>query len=364
MRATTLALLVAATFHLWDGRVLEVTEWIRHGEEYVVTLRDGSTLVVRQQEVREVATVLGGGVSTAAAAEVDVTAAVVSPAEGPAIDGRPDAVWEQAKPVRFTMSEGSQGTVEVTLRALRSETHLYLLVQWPDKTESLGRLYELTPGGWRPTRGREDRLNIAWEIGGSVKEFAEQGCSVLCHKTEGVMRTRAPGERIDLWYWMAQRTNPVGVADDWVMGDEPGRVNGERTGRRPDAPTGGPFEPNWNEATKRPRFTFKAGVRPGPVLLAKDAVEVSAATRFRVGDRIPRELLAASTGARAGIEARGVFTRGQWTVEFRRPLVTGDGDDVQLTGPGPFYFGVSIHDDAEKDEHAQMGRDVLRLRLP
>jgi len=168
MRATTLALLVAATFHLWDGRVLEVTEWIRHGEEYVVTLRDGRTLVVRQQELREIAAVLGGGVSTAAAAEIDVTAALVSPAEGPAIDGRADAVWERAKPVRFTVSEGSQGTVEVTFRALRSETHLYLLVQWPDKTESLGRFYELTPGGW-PIFG------VTYATGDSAGDSAARG---------------------------------------------------------------------------------------------------------------------------------------------------------------------------------------------
>jgi len=54
VRATLVALLVATIFRLWDGRVLEAVEWIRHGEEYVITLRDGTTLILRQQEVREV----------------------------------------------------------------------------------------------------------------------------------------------------------------------------------------------------------------------------------------------------------------------------------------------------------------------
>jgi hypothetical protein len=84
----------------------------------------------------------------------------------------------------------------------------------------------------------------------------------------------------------------------------------------------------------------------------------------KVGDRLPRETLSTPTGPRAAIEARGAWERGRWTVELKRALETGSADDVRLTGPGPFPFAVSIHDDAQKDEHAQMGRDVLLLRLP
>ena len=307
---------------------------------------------------------LAAGVAPIArAGEIEVVAVRIPADQAPVVDGRIDRAWDSAAPARFAVSEGSQGSVEVTLRALRSDTHLFLLLQWADKTESLGRAWEYGAGGWKPARGLEDRLNIAWSIGGSVRDFAAQGCQGLCHKTEGVMRTTASGERVDLWYWMAQRTNALGVADNWAMTHEPALVDGQKTGRRPDAPEGGPFEPNWNEAARRPRFAFKPGVKPGPVLLRKDAVEIPAAARFKAGDRLPREVLSPPTGPRAGIEARGVWERGRWTVEIKRALATGSPDDVQLTGPGPFYFGVSIHDDAQKDEHAQMGRDVLRLRL-
>jgi hypothetical protein len=54
MRRVLLALVATALFHLWDGRTLQVKEWIRHGDEYVVTLADGTTLVLREQEVKEV----------------------------------------------------------------------------------------------------------------------------------------------------------------------------------------------------------------------------------------------------------------------------------------------------------------------
>ena len=306
---------------------------------------------------------LAGPVRSAAGAEIEVAAASGAQPDAPVIDGRADRIWDSAAAVRFTLGEGSQGSVEVTLRALRTDSHLYLLVEWPDKTESLNRFWELTAGGWKPGRGREDRLNIAWSIGGSVREFPAQGCQALCHKTEGVMRTGAPGEKIDLWYWMAQRTNPLGAADNWVMTHEPLLVDGQKTARRPDMPAGAPFEPNWDEGGKRPKFTFKPGVKPGPVLLKKDAVPVPATARFKPGDRLPREVLSPAAGPRAAIEAVGVWGRGRWTVELRRALTTASPDDVQLTGPGPFFFGISIHDDAEKDEHAQMGRDVLRLHV-
>ncbi len=48
-----LLLLAAAVFRLWDGQTLIATGWVQHGDEYVVTLRDGTTVILRQQEVRE-----------------------------------------------------------------------------------------------------------------------------------------------------------------------------------------------------------------------------------------------------------------------------------------------------------------------
>ncbi len=299
----------------------------------------------------------------AAPAEIEVLAVTVPAAQAPVVDGRADPVWQAAPAARITLGEGSQGSVEVTLRAVHTETRIYLLFEWPDRTESLGRAWEYGPAGWKAGRGLEDRLNIAWSIAGSVRDFPSQGCQGLCHKTEGVMRTSAAGERIDLWYWMAQRTNPVGVADNWVMTHEAGVVDGQKTGRRPDVPAGAPFESNWNEAAGRPRLTFRPGSKAGPVLRRTEAVEIQATARFRPGDRLPREVLAPPSGPRARIEARGLWQRGRWTVELARDLETGSPDDVQLSGAGPFPLAVSIHDDAQKDEHAQMGRDVLLLRL-
>ncbi len=69
------------------------------------------------------------------------------------------------------------------------------------------------------------------------------------------------------------------------------------------------------------------------------------------------------SGGLIGALLLGQVIPAAWAVEIRRALVTGDGNDIQLGGSGPSYFGVSIYDDAEKDEHAHMGRDVLLLRF-
>lgn len=39
---------------LWDGATLEVSDWMRHGDEYVVTLPGGEVRVLRQQDIREI----------------------------------------------------------------------------------------------------------------------------------------------------------------------------------------------------------------------------------------------------------------------------------------------------------------------
>ena len=46
-------LLAATVFHLPDGRTLVAKDRIAHGDECVVTLRDGTVGILRQQEVRE-----------------------------------------------------------------------------------------------------------------------------------------------------------------------------------------------------------------------------------------------------------------------------------------------------------------------
>lgn len=304
---------------------------------------------------------LAGAVAPAGAEELEVVARKVT--EAPAVDGKVDKAWDAARPTKVTASDGPQGDVEITVKAVYTDKDIYFLFQWADKTMSLGRLLEYTGKEWKPVKGNEDRLNVMWDLG--VKDFAAKGCTAACHKqgAKVSLRTGGPGERADLWHWKAQRTNPAGYADDQWLGHEPGGP--ENVARASDQESGGGYASNWDAAAKRPRWRFKDGVKPGPVLLKKDAVELKDDSKFKAGDTLPREVLERVTGSRGDIEARGAWAGGRWTLELRRARETADKEhDVQFADPAkPRLFGIAVHDGAGDDEHSHTGRTVLKLML-
>lgn len=58
---------------------------------------------------------------------------------------------------------------------------------------------------------------------------------------------------------------------------------------------------------------------------------------------------------RADIKAKGIWKDGQWTIEFGRLLVTGNGDDIPFDIKQSYQFGVSRHEIAglEEDPEAE-----------
>lgn len=282
-------------------------------------------------------------------------------AEPPTVDGKVDKAWDSVKATKVTASEGPQGDVEISLKALYTDAAVYFLIQWPDKTMSQNRMYELAGKEWKKAKGGEDRFSIMWDMG--MKDFPDKGCAAACHKQgkEVSLRTTAAGERLDVWHWKAQRTNPAGYVDDQWLGHE----KKEDSARGNDAKTAGGYADNWDKEAKRPKYAFKDGVKPGPVLLKKDAVEIKDPGKFKSGDQLPREVLDKPVGSRGDIEARGVWDKGRWTLEIKRARDTGDKDgDIQFTDPARAYlFGMSVHDNAGDDEHSHTGRTVLKLML-
>jgi hypothetical protein len=300
----------------------------------------------------------GGGAPAPASAE-DLEVIAKKTAQAPVIDGKIDKAWDAVKATKATAGEGPQGDVEITIKALYTDTEVFFLFQWPDKTMSLGRMLQFDGKEWKPLKGNEDRFNVAWDI--NTKDFAQKGCGGMCHKQgkELAFRTSTAGERLDLWHWKAQRTNPVGYADDQSLGAEKkgdsARVN--------DASTGGGYVDTLDKETRRPRWAFKGGVKPGPILLKKDAVEVKDGGKFKAGDQLPREVLDRHAGSRGDVEAAGVWDKGRWTLEIRRARETADKEaDVQFTDAGRAHgFGISVHDAAGDEEHSHTGRSVLKL---
>lgn len=308
--------------------------------------------------------VIVGNPAVVGAEEVEVIAKKVT--QAPTVDGKPDKLWDSVKAIKVTASDGPQGDVEISIKTVYTDKDLYMLLQWPDKTMSLNRMYELSGTEWKKVKGNEDRFSLMWDIGNTMKDFAAKGCTAACHKEgkEVSLRTNAPGERLDVWHWKAHRTNPAGYVDDQWLGNEV-KKNGDTTARGNDAKTAGGYVDNWDKEVKRPKFTFKDGVTPGPVLLKKDAAEIKDYGKLKPGSLLPREVLEKPAGSRGDVQATGVWDRGRWTLEIRRTRDTGDKDhDVQFTDASrPYLFGIAVHDNADGDEHSHTGRTALKLLL-
>jgi hypothetical protein len=150
-----------------------------------------------------------------------------------------------------------------------------------------------------------------------------------------------------------------------VAGPGAKKVGEEETARGNDAKSAGGYSDNWDKEAKRPKYTFKEGVKPGPALLKSDAVEIKDYGKFKVGDRLPREVLEKPVGSRGDVEAKAVWDKGRWTMEMKRARDTGDKEnDIQFTHPGhPYYFGISVHDDAGDEDHSHTGRTAMKLLL-
>ena len=299
------------------------------------------------------------------AAEIEVAAKKV--AEGPVIDGKVDKVWDSVKATKVTASEGPQGDVEISLKALYTDKDIYLFFQWPDKTMSLNRLLEFDGKEWKKVKGGEDRFNLMWDIGNTIKDFPAKGCTAVCHKQgkQVTLKTNGPNERMDVWHWKAQRSNPAGYADDQWLGQELKKVGEEESARGNDAKSAGGYSDNWDKEAKRPKYTFKEGVKLGPALLKSDAVEIKDYGKFKAGDRLPREVLEKPVGSRGDIGTKAVWDKGRWTLEVKRARDTGEKEnDIQFTDPGrPYYFGISVHDNQGDEEHSHTGRNALKLLL-
>lgn len=273
-------------------------------------------------------------------------------AEGPVIDGKPDKIWNKVRPLTMKLVDGEQGDVNVSAKALYTDTDLYLLFRWKDKTFSANRVYEFTGTEWKKREGNEDRLGIIWDINDNITDFKQKGCSILCHDQGEYMKTNAPGQAGDVWHWKAQRSNPVGYADDQVLLDVKKQKGDEITGRVSDKKESGGYSSNWDKEANWPKYAFKDKSKSGSMLIKAEAVKISKDTSFAKGTFLPREVLERPRGSRGDISAKGIWKKGTWTLEIKRALKTGHSDDVQFDTSKKYHFAMSVFDNDHGGAHA------------
>ncbi len=281
--------------------------------------------------------------------------------EAPTIDGKIDSIWQKGTSLVFEASGDEE--YEVSGKALYTDESVYFLFEWNDDDETLSRIYTFQGGKWEAHEDNEDMINLAWDIHGNIDKYPTEGCRRICHEDNdeySSMNTKKASEKVDLWQWQSQRTNPTGYGSDQYMRNEIKSIHGIMTGRRDDQKKSGGVTVNWDEAKKRPLYVGKG--KGGPFLMKGDAQKVTDSMKFTEGMVVPTEVLERPMGSLGDIQAKGVWADGKWTVELKRALKTGQGDDIQFTDlKKAYFFGVAVHNNAFEYEHATA--DILQLQF-
>ncbi len=328
----------------------------------------------------------------------------------------------------------------MSLKAIYTNTHLYFLVAWQDRfpdvlkdifvfvgpdmlsplvtcaevggetrCDSLyrtGLQDSLLVSDWWVRYGDDDKLAFAFEVmptTGNGGDYTDIGCRALCHAAGAQTFGQMDDGRIDLWYWLAGRTNPIrnifnpyddpedpeqgipGYLDDMYID----RIGG----LTPDTGVSG-YRPNFESAGDRPRHiyrrddddffeppdpdntfnAFREKARPNngvsfaylwrenliahmaaitPADTLNEAIQPDA-RRWANGDLAPGYILTYPTESRGDVRGKGLFNGdlGAWTLELARALDTGYPLEDVIFDPeagAEYRFTISVFDASTRD---------------
>ncbi|MEP3330722.1 ethylbenzene dehydrogenase-related protein [Sedimentitalea sp.] len=333
----------------------------------------------------------------------------------PMLDGDPtDPAWDAAEAITIQTRGGANlpdGEAPVTVRAVQHGGDAYFLFQWPDTTRSLKHVpIQKTAAGWRLLQDGFDRNDedVFYEDKFGVmltdrSRFAalraiHLGPKPLDGKPGGSggrgLHYTTDGSVLDIWHWMAVRSNPMGQLEDSYfeaakqesdnpmdryyagIGADPAMRDGAISNWRPllqgpaaRSTDGGViprFLPNDPEDMVRLREadldpeTSDSGVW---WLTMNDAVpyapEMEAS--YPEGTIVPSVVLRQTLeGDRTDVAAVGAWKDGYWNLEVRRALDTGSQYDVPISDG--VYLWVSVFDHTQTRHSWHMRPVRLRNR--
>ena len=252
----------------------------------------------------------------------------------PVIDGKgTDPVWSKAETIT---THDKVADIDVTVKAVYTGNQIFFLVIFTDPDESRKHkplIWDKAMEIYKTGSERGDCFIFKWSM-----ETGPVDLSVYADKPY----------KADIWFWKADRTDPVGYADD---------------------------KHHIFSKTKIPK-SVKILSKRGHVFylsrrgdLGSSAYEVHIYSEYK-GEILGRFTNRQPTGSRANVRAKGDWKHGKWTVEFGRSLNTDHTDDIQFETTGSYLFGISRYEATGKkpnpNEHPYGTGDVsekLTLRF-
>lgn len=247
----------------------------------------------------------------------DQTVIASKVAQEPTIDGvANDKVWSQTNAIT---THDNIADIDMVLKAVYTDKKIFFLVTYPDKDKSEGHktwTWNKQKQEYETGKDREDTFVFKWNM-----ETKPVDLSVFADNPY----------LADIWFWKACRTNPVGYADDKFqhLGTKPSKKAKELLSK-----------------SGKKMYLQRVGDSGKSSYRGKTIIDY-------LGDNVPNYKTRQPQGSRADIKAKGIWKDGQWTIEFGRALVTGNGDDIPFDIKQSYQFGVSRYEIAGREEEPE-----------
>jgi len=248
-------------------------------------------------------------VASACAAETPQVIPVNALAAAPVVDGNPKewgnsgwskvaiqpAVSSADRPKMGLEPEDKNvtGSLSLQIKAGVFQDHLYLALRWPDDSEDTDyKGWDWTGVKYTESKKRDDMLALRFGMDGDFDR------SMLSGKTY----------KVDVWLWSAARTNPSGLAEDWmhIMSSKP-------------------IEDAAEYEVKGVGIVYIKKIRD----TGNPLYRILRPPKEKGVPRAPSfEVLPSPSGSVADVAAKGVWKAGYWNMELSRKLNTGNPDDV------------------------------------
>ncbi len=254
----------------------------------------------------------------------------------PAIDGKADdAAWKGAQELVIKVDQPANlenPKKKVTLKAVHDGDSVCFLLVWEDATKNVTH----TPYVWDNEKKEYTANDEEIEDAGSIS-FALEG-EFNPDMLAGV------ASKWDVWEWQACRT-PHGFAKDKYH---------IYSKTRPEQPPGVRSR-KFTDRNEQPIFIARPDDAGTPPVKKLDP------PTEKKGDKIPQYEPQAPSGSAGDVQARGVWEKGRWTLEFRRKFKTGNADDAPFDPAKTVDMAVATFDQCEHSDHDVSGKIVLRF---